>query len=109
MVNGEASCTFAFPKQVPLEEARYIQNMLIRKVSNRSELPSVVRYVAGLDSAYDETQVFSAASVVDLHGMSLVEVSRATGNYTFPYLPVVLGFQRGPISTHGCKAVENQD
>jgi deoxyinosine 3'endonuclease (endonuclease V) len=87
MIDGEVSCGIDFPKWVPLEEARYIQNTLSRKVSNRSELPRVVRYVAGLDSAYDETRVFSAAAVVDLHGMRLVEVSRTTEDCTFPYLP----------------------
>lgn len=59
-------------------------------------LPADVRYVAGLDVAYDGDEL--AAAIVVLDGQSLVEVDRSivVGHTSFPYVPGLFAFREIP-------------
>ncbi len=65
-------------------------------ISKRGVLPRRIRFIAGLDSAYDETNIFSAAAVVDFEEMRVMELTGVTGDLVFPYCPGFLAFREAP-------------
>ncbi len=93
---SNVACLSNPPRELTLDEATQIQNEFRSKVIKRGILPKRIRFIAGLDSAYNESRVFSAAAAVNFEEMSLIELAEVTGDLPFPYYPGYLAFREAP-------------
>ncbi len=78
-----------------IAEAREIQEQLRRKVKIvpfRCE----PKFVAGVDAAFSEDEVFAAACLYRYPELSLVEQVHIVQKLRFPYVPGYLSFREGP-------------
>ncbi len=85
-----------------IAEAREIQEQLRRQVkvvAYRGE----PRYVAGVDAAFSETQVFAAACLYRYPELTLVEQVHVAQKLRFPYVPGYLSFREGPALIEAIK------
>ena len=75
-----------------------IQDRLAGRVVCRGT-PRGVRHVAGADVSYEKSdnRFYAAVVVMRFPQMEPVEVGRAVGQATFPYIPGLLTFREGPI------------
>ncbi|WP_232333881.1 deoxyribonuclease V [Thermoactinomyces intermedius] len=78
-------------------EALRIQKHLASKVINKDQLDAV-RYVAGVDVAYDEKsgKLVAAAVVMDAGSLDVVETAIAEDIARFPYIPGLFSFREIP-------------
>jgi deoxyribonuclease V len=75
-------------------EARKVQERLAKKVRLRGPRKPP-EYVAGVDAAFSENQVFAAACVYSYPALELVEETAAVEDIRFPYVPGFLSFREG--------------
>lgn len=87
----------AIPGNPTPREAVTLQNKLASLVSQQSSLPEQIRYVAGVDSAYDNEKASGAAVLIDYVTLKPVETATARVRVTFPYIPGLLSFREGPV------------
>lgn len=78
-------------------EAINLQRTMASKVI-RKDLLGDVRYVAGVDVAYDRQggRQFAAAVVLDANSLTLMESAVAQASVRFPYMPGLLAFRELP-------------
>lgn len=84
------------PKDLTLVDAQRIQKELSSHISKKSTLPSTLKFVAGMDSAYRYDKIFSAAAVLQSETMSLTEITSLQREVSFPYVPGLLAFREAP-------------
>ena len=78
-------------------EAIILQGKLASLVSQQSEIPERMRYVAGADGAYDDEKASGAAVLIEYATLRSVETTTARARVTFPYIPGLLSFREGPM------------
>ncbi len=79
------------------EEARAIQEQLIpRRILERSMDTRNIRTVAGGDAAYDGDRVCAAVAVLSFPGLEAIETACARCRVSFPYVPGFFAFREGP-------------
>jgi deoxyribonuclease V len=79
-----------------IEKARRLQLTLSEKVIRTDRLPSLIRYVAGVDVAYTGEHSIGAVAVFDYPHMRLVEEEAAQRTTRFPYISTLLSFRELP-------------
>jgi deoxyribonuclease V len=87
----------AISRNPTAREAIILQGKLASLVSQRSEIPERIRYVAGADGAYDDEKLSGAAVLIEYATFRLIETATARARVTFPYIPGLLSFREGPM------------
>jgi deoxyribonuclease V len=61
--------------------------------------PERMVLVAGADASYSKSsdKIFGAVILMNIDAMDVVEISRARGRVSFPYIPGYLTFREGPV------------
>ncbi|MBI4201175.1 MAG: deoxyribonuclease V [Chloroflexi bacterium] len=87
------------PWNVSVEEAKAIQARLASQVSRSNGISGQPRYVVGTDISGPDADglVRSAAVVMRLPDLSVLEVKCAYGKPGFPYVPGLLSFREAPL------------
>ncbi len=85
------------PWNLSEEEAILLQRHLAKQVV-QEDLHQPIRYVAGVDVAYDsnEDHHFAAVVVLDAHSLEVVETALANVKVSFPYRPGLFSFRELP-------------
>ncbi len=86
------------------EEARKLQELHRDRVRIESLKREPV-FIAGVDAAFSEDQVFAAACLYRYPEMTLVEQSSAIERSKFPYVPGYLLFLEGPAIINAVQAL----
>jgi deoxyribonuclease V len=73
-----------------VEKAHQLQLRLSKRVIKEDMLPKTLRYVAGVDVAYEDSWSIGAAAVLSYSSLSLVETQTARVKTRFPYIPTLL-------------------
>lgn len=81
-----------------VERARKAQLLLSKQIIFRDLLPRKIRYVAGVDVAYDGEFAIGAVAVLDFSTLALIESQTAICKVVFPYVPTLLSFREVPPS-----------
>jgi len=84
------------PKGFTLQEAVQLQERCRKMVRHGDDHLGRVRFVTGLDSAYEEDRAFGAAVTLDLETMETKDVGTAAVKVEFPYVPGLLAFREAP-------------
>jgi deoxyribonuclease V len=84
-----------WPNTFAIAEARGIQEQLRNNV-RICPLQRGPRYVAGVDAAFSDDEVFAAACLYQYPDLTLVEQASAVQKPAFPYVPGFLSFREGP-------------
>jgi len=86
------------PWNVPADEARSVQRRLAPQVSRSNAIPDQPTLVAGVDASPPDARGWALGAVVllSLPDLEVVEVCRAKGKVTFPYIPGLLSFREAP-------------
>jgi len=85
------------PWNVSLEQAKSIQLSLAQKVITHDDMPSEIRYVAGVDVGFVNKETTRAAIVVlDYPQLCVHETSLGYTPILFPYIPGYLSFREIP-------------
>lgn len=94
-----------WPKTITIADARKLQEQLRKKVEIipfRGE----PEYVAGVDAAFSDDEVFAAVCLYRYDNLALVEEAYAVEKLTFPYVPGYLSFREGPAIIAAVKKVK---
>jgi deoxyribonuclease V len=78
------------------QEAIALQRELAQRVRRYRELPSEIRFVAGIDAAYGNGNVWGVAVLLQLPTLRVVEHAVAALPEEFPYVPGLLSFREAP-------------
>ena len=93
-----------------LSEAKAVelQKKLASKVITHDYNLNCVRYVAGVDVAYDEenNKQFAAAVVLDAKSFDLIDFSIAHEDVKFPYIPGLFSFREMPTVAKALKKLK---
>ncbi|MFH0847990.1 MAG: endonuclease V [archaeon] len=84
------------PKALTPKEAHDIQEELSNHVIKKSTLTSRLTSVAGMDAAYRNDKIFSAAAAHHFETMELMEITNLEREVVFPYIPGLLAFREAP-------------
>ncbi len=84
------------PKGFTLQEAVQLQERCRKMVRRGDNHLGEVRFVTGLDSAYESDRAFGAAVTLDLETMEAEDVGTAVVKVEFPYIPGLLAFREAP-------------
>jgi len=84
-----------WPAAFTIDEARDLQVRLREKV-RIAPLKKEPGYVAGVDAAFSDDQVFAAACLYRFPELLLLEERSAVRRLSFPYVPGYLAFREGP-------------
>jgi len=76
-----------------VKKAHELQLRLSKRVVKEDRLPSILRYVAGVDVAYEGKSSIAAVAVLDYSSLSLVETKKARVPTEFPYIPTLLSWR----------------
>ena len=81
-----------------MAEAGELQRALAARVVARDDLGSV-RLVAGADVSAERRgdRLYAAVTVLDPQTLEVVEIGRAAGSASFPYVPGYLSFRELPL------------
>jgi len=90
------------------EKAHAMQLRLSQQVIRKDMVPKTVRYVAGVDVAYDSGFSLGAVAVLDCNSLSVVESKKAKVKTGFPYIPTLLSFREIPPTLAAIKKLKNQ-
>ena len=92
--------------QVSTGQATDIQRGLAARISREGE-PGILRFVAGVDISVSRALGTATAAVVVLKYPELmaVEVKKASGKLTLPYIPGLLSFRESPLILAACRMV----
>jgi len=87
-------------------QATDIQRGLAARVSH-SGAPGSLHFVAGVDISVSKTMGTATAAVVILRypELTTVEVKKASGKLTLPYIPGLLSFRESPLILAACRMV----
>lgn len=81
-----------------VEKAHKAQLQLSKQIVFEDKLPKKVRFVAGVDVAYEKEASIGAVTVLDYNSLKLIESQIATCKTCFPYIPTLLSFREVPPS-----------
>lgn len=99
-----------FVHERDLSEAKAVelQKKLASKVVTHDYNLNCVKYVAGVDVAYDEksNKQFAAAVVLDANTLNLIDSSIAQGDVKFPYIPGLFSFREMPTIAKALKKLQ---
>ncbi len=84
------------PEEFSLQQAMELQERC-SKIVRRSNSLNRIRFVTGLDSAYEGDAAFGAAFTLDYETMETIEIGAAKGKVKFPYVAGFLAFREAPI------------
>ena len=75
-----------------------LQNELSNKVVEKNELPKEIKFIAGVDVAYNEVEQRMVGAIVVLDANTLEEVDQSWHEMeiTFPYIPGLFSFREVP-------------
>ena len=92
--------------RVSTGQAIDIQRGLTTRVSRNGE-PSNLRFIAGVDISVSRALGTATAAVVVLRYPELiaVEIKKASGKLTLPYIPGLLSFRESPLILAACRMV----
>ena len=92
--------------RVSTSQATDIQRDLAARVSRNGE-PGSLHFVAGVDISVSKVRGTATAAVVILRYPELiaVEVRKASGKLTLPYIPGLLSFRESPLILAACRMV----
>jgi deoxyribonuclease V len=79
------------------QEAIALQATLAPLISQQSNLPEQLTYVAGADVSYDNEKASGAAVLTAYDSLKQIETATVTAKVTFPYVPGLLSFREGPL------------
>jgi deoxyribonuclease V len=89
-----------------VQKAHKTQLKLSKKLIFEDCLPKTLRYVAGVDVAYQEDTSVSAAAVLDFATLSMIEFQVARTKTRFPYVPTLLSFREIPPAVSAIRKLE---
>lgn len=90
------------------EKAHAMQVRLQERVIRDDELPETIRYVGGVDVAYERGVSIGACAILNFSSLSLVESKIACVETRFPYVPTLLSFREIPPAVSATKKLESQ-
>lgn len=98
-----------FERKLRFEEGKYkgnndvlpyyvLQNELREKVIKKDELSPVIKYIGGVEVAYNEQEnrMVSAIVILDAESLEVVEKASHEIDITFPYVPGLFSFREIP-------------
>lgn len=89
--------TISHPWDLPVNEAKILQNQLAEKVITQTTFdPSAVQTVAGVDVGFKGDLARAAVVVLSFPDLEPVDYALAEVPVTFPYVPGLLAFREGP-------------
>jgi deoxyribonuclease V len=91
-----------------IEKAHRAQLQLSKLIVFEDRLPSEIRYVGGVDTAYTGNLAVSAAVVLEFTSLKPVEVQTAVREVTFPYITTLLSFRELPSTVTCIKNLKTQ-
>ena len=103
-----SSKRLSIPRNLTAREAILLQNKLASLVSQQSNLPDRMRYVAGADGAYDNEKASGAAVLIDYDTLEPIETASANVHLTFPYIPGLLSFREGPVVIRALRKLRHE-
>jgi deoxyribonuclease V len=86
-----------------IEKAHNMQQRLSEKLSFEDKLPSVFKYIAGVDVAYINGISIGAVAVLDFSTMLIVEFQISHVKTCCPYVPTLLSFREIPPAVSAIK------
>ncbi len=88
---------FIHPWNLSEKEALVLQSDIARKVI-KEDMLNDIRYVGGVDVAYDKhsDKLFSAVVILDVNSLEVVETEIAEDTVQFPYIPGLFSFRELP-------------
>ncbi|MGQ9744146.1 MAG: endonuclease V [Candidatus Bathycorpusculaceae bacterium] len=81
-----------------VEKAHRTQLLLSKKIIFEDKLPKKIRFVAGVDVAYEKDISIGAVAVLDYNSLKLIESQTTICKIRFPYIPTLLSFREIPPS-----------
>jgi deoxyribonuclease V len=84
-----------WPETITIAQAREMQEKLKRKV-RVAPLRKEPRFVAGVDAAFSDQEVFAAACLYSYPGLAFRKEAHTVEKLRFPYVPGFLSFREGP-------------
>jgi deoxyribonuclease V len=98
---------FEHPWNLSETEAVELQRRLSSKVIQK-DLDYPIRYVAGVDAAYEEqrNQQYAAAVIMDADSGETLETATARGPVKFPYIPGLFSFRELPAIIESLKQLK---
>lgn len=86
------------PWRLSEEEAETLQRDLAGKVIASDQLNGAIRYVAGVDVAYDKDKdgLIAAVVVIEAETLAVVDTSVVQDEVRFPYIPGLFSFREIP-------------
>jgi deoxyribonuclease V len=91
-----------------IEKAHKTQTNLSKHIQLKDQLPTKIRYIAGIDTAYTKDTSIGAAAVLEFPTMKLIETKTATCKTRFPYIPTLLSFREIPPSIQAIQKLHTQ-
>ncbi|MCS7115595.1 MAG: endonuclease V [Nitrososphaerota archaeon] len=91
-----------------IEKARKAQLHLSKQIVLRDLLPRKIRYIAGVDVAYNGESAIGAVAVLEYSTLNLVESQTAICKIAFPYIPTLLSFREVPPSVLCIRKLKTQ-
>jgi deoxyribonuclease V len=96
-----------WPEVITTAEARQLQEKLRKKV-RITPCRTKPRFVAGVDAAFSDDEVFAAACLYRFPEMEPVERASVVAKLLFPYVPGFLSFREGPTIIAAIKKLRTQ-
>jgi deoxyribonuclease V len=91
-----------------VEKAHAMQLRLHERVIRDDSLPKTIRYVGGVDVAYERGVSIGACAILNFSSLSLVESKIARVETRFPYVPTFLSFREIPPAISAIRKLETQ-
>lgn len=85
-----------------------LQERLAKKVITKDRLPEKIKLVCGIDQAFFDEKIISAAVVCDYKTLNPIEKKCAITEETFPYIPTFLSFREGPAILKVFKKIKSK-
>lgn len=100
MVRKKLSPRFSITK------AHKMQKRLSKKLIFEDTLPDKIKYVAGVDSSYQNGKSIGAVAVLDYKSLHVVETKVAHVKTRIPYVPTLLSFREIPPAYSAVRKLE---
>jgi deoxyribonuclease V len=97
-----------FDYKLSVQKTHSMQLRLSKHVIREDTLPKIIRYVAGVDTAYTDDLSIGATVVLDYSSLSVVESAKAKVKTRFPYIPTLLSFREIHPSLAAIKKLKTQ-
>lgn len=94
------------PRGFSVKKARKLQLSLSKRVISEDMLPSSLRSVAGVDTAYIGKYALTVVAVLDYSTLEVLETEAVRMRCEFPYIPTLLSFREAPAVLQAIKKVK---